>query len=133
MNLCCVLGTGVDLVENERMREVIERWGSKFIEKVFLPCERGYCESRALPHLHYAGRFAVKEAVSKAFGTGFGPHIGLLDIEVVRHGVTGAPSIKLSERAQKTAGRLGAGDVLISLAHTRNYAVANALLLRGDV
>ncbi|MCK5850042.1 MAG: holo-ACP synthase [Kiritimatiellae bacterium] len=130
MNNTCVLGTGIDLVENERMKEVIERWGARFVDKVFLPDEQEYCRTKAAPHRHYAGRFAVKEAVSKAFGTGLGPHIGLLDIEVIRNKDTGAPSIKLSEKALKLAGGRNAGDVLISLSHTRSYAVAHAFLVR---
>lgn len=129
MGKSCVLGTGIDLVENDRMREVIQRWGTKFIDRVFLPKEQEYCRMKAAPHLHYAGRFAVKEAVSKAFGTGFGPSIGLLDIEVVRNPDSGAPSVKLSKRAMRFASSRNAGDVLVSLAHTRNYAVAQAIVL----
>jgi holo-[acyl-carrier protein] synthase len=67
--------------------------------------------------------------VSKAFGTGFGPNIGWLDIEVLRHQGTGAPSVRLRDKAQELAEGRGVGTVLVSLAHTRNYAVAQALLL----
>ena len=83
-----VLGTGIDLVETGRMQEVLGRWGQAFRNRVFLPEEQAYCDSLAAPWRHYAGRFAVKEAVSKAFGTGIGPAIGLLDMEVVRDAVT---------------------------------------------
>lgn len=124
-----VLGTGIDLVENERMREVIQRWGAKFVNRVFLPREQEYCETKSEPYRHYAGRFAVKEAVSKAFGTGLGPNIGLLDIEVVRNPDSGAPSVKLSEKAMRLASSCNADGVMVSLAHTRNYAVAQALLV----
>ena len=123
-----VLGSGVDLVENDRMREVVGRWGDKFKEKVFLPGERDYCESKAGSHRHYAGRFAVKEAVAKAFGTGLGPHLGWGDIEVVRD-KAGAPVAKLNGRARELARNRGVEKILISLAHMRNYAVAHALLL----
>jgi holo-[acyl-carrier protein] synthase len=124
-----VLGIGVDLVENDRMQEMLDRWGPKFKEKVFLKKEQQYCETKAAPGHHYAARFAVKEAVSKAFGTGMGPHIGWLDIEVVRDPETGAPSVKLSKKARKLASARNAGDVLVSLSHTKNYAMAHALLL----
>ena len=127
-----VLGIGVDLVENDRMQEMITRWGSRFTAKVFVENEKQYCETKAVPCRHYAGRFAVKEAVSKAFGTGFGPQIGWLDIEVVRDGDTGAPSVRLSTRARKWADSLGVGQILVSLSHTRHYAVAHALLLAGS-
>ena len=125
-----VLGIGIDLVENDRMQEMLDRWGPKFKDKVFLKNEQQYCETKAVPSRHYAARFAVKEAVSKAFGTGMGPHIGWLDIEVVRDPKTGAPSVKLSNKGRKLASARKAGDVLVSLSHTGNYAMAHALLLR---
>src|SRR3989339_201509 len=96
-----VIGTGIDLVENKRMQELLSKWDGKFKNRVFLKTEQKYCDSKAAPHRHYAGRFAVKEAVSKAFGTGLGPHIGFLDIEVVRDADTGAPSVHFSERARR--------------------------------
>jgi holo-[acyl-carrier protein] synthase len=124
-----ILGTGVDLVENSSMAQILKKWGSRFKDKVFLEHEQRYCESKAFPSRHYACRFAVKEAVTKAFGTGVGPHISWLDIEVVRNPDTGAPSVKLSPRARKLARTRRAGNILISLSHTKNYAVAHALLL----
>ncbi len=124
-----VLGIGVDLVENERMREVLRRRGRVFKDKVFLPREQAYCDSRAAPPHHYAGRFAVKEAVSKAFGTGVSEHIGWLDIEVVRDAATGAPSVRLSPKGKRLAARRGVERVLISLSHTHHYAVAQAVLV----
>jgi len=124
-----ILGTGIDLVENDRMQDLLARWGAKFKDKVFLPDEQQYCETKAFPWLHYAGRFAVKEAVSKAFGTGFGPTFGWLDIEVVRDAETGAPSAKLREKAKELARARGVTAVLVSLAHTRNYAIAHALIV----
>lgn len=124
-----VLGTGVDLVESTRMARMLRRWGRTFKNRVFLPGEQNYCEASAVPVQHYAGRFAVKEAVSKAFGTGFGPQLGLLDIEVERNSETGAPSVRLSAKGRTLAGRMGVGSILVSLAHTRHYAVAHAILL----
>ncbi|MCX6996187.1 MAG: holo-ACP synthase [Kiritimatiellaeota bacterium] len=123
-----VFGLGVDLVENERMRAVLDRWGAQFKGRVFLPAEQRYCEACGRPWQHYAGRFAVKEAVSKALGTGIGRPVGWLDIEVVR-GASGAPAVRLRGGARKLARRRGVGRVLVSLAHTRNYAVAQALLI----
>jgi holo-[acyl-carrier protein] synthase len=111
------------------MADILKRRGARFKDKVFLANEQRYCESKAFPSRHYAGRFAVKEAVTKAFGTGVGPNISWLDIEVVRNPDTGAPSVKLSPRARKLAAARQAGDILISLSHTKNYAVAHALLL----
>lgn len=124
-----VIGTGVDLVENERIRVLIDKWGDRFKSRVFLPSEQSYCDSKASPWLYYAGRFAVKEAVSKAFGTGIGPDLGWLDMEVVKDPLSGAPSIVLSRHGQSLCERQAVGRVLISLSHTHNFAVAHALLI----
>jgi holo-[acyl-carrier protein] synthase len=114
------------------MQEVIERWGGQFKDKIFLPEEQKYCDSKAFPYHHYAARFAVKEAVSKAFGTGIGPHINWLDMEVMRDPESGAPSIRLLGKAMALARQHGAGPVLVSLSHTHNYAVASALIVAEE-
>lgn len=124
-----VIGTGVDLVENERIRELLEKWDTRFKARVFLPSEQAYCDGKAAPWLYYAGRFAVKEAVSKAFGTGIGPDLGWLDMEVVKNPATGAPSIALSPHGRRLANRMQVDRVLISLSHTHNFAVAHAMLI----
>ena len=125
----CVIGAGIDLVENARMSQTLQRWDARFKDRVFLPAEQAYCETKAFPCNHYAGRFAVKEAVSKAFGTGVGPQLGWCDIEVIRNSETGAPSVELLGKARELADRLGVAGVLISLSHTHNYAIAHALLI----
>lgn len=124
-----VLGVGVDLVENARMKSTLRRWGKAFRKKVFLPEEQAYCEGKAEPARHYAGRFAIKEAVSKAFGTGISEHLGWLDIEVRRDPDSGAPSVRLNAKGGRLARRRGVARVLVSLSHTRHYAVAQALLV----
>jgi holo-[acyl-carrier protein] synthase len=124
-----VIGTGVDLVENDRIHGLLDKWGARFKGHVFLPSEQVYCDDKASPWLYYSGRFAVKEAVSKAFGTGIGPSLGWLDIEVVRNEDSGAPSVRLSPHGQELAARQGVARVLISLSHTRHFAVAHALLI----
>ena len=132
MNAYRIVGTGIDIVENERMEDMLRKWEGKFKDKVFLAAEQEYCESKAVPTMHYAGRFAVKEAVSKAFGTGIGEHIGWLDVEVKRDSSSGAPEIKFSSKAEDLLKRMNADNVLISLSHTRNYTVAHALLVLED-
>lgn len=127
-----IIGIGVDLVENERMQAMLKRWKGTFKDRVFLPAERKYCDSKAVPSSHYAGRFAVKEAVSKAFGTGMGPHISWLDIEVVKNTFTGAPSVRIRGKARTLARKNGVLKILVSLSHTRNYAVAQALLVGSN-
>jgi len=127
-----VLGIGVDLVENRRMRQTLERWGERFRGKVFRRAECEYCDRRAAPWRHYAARFAVKEAVAKAFGTGIGAHADWLDIEVLRESGGGAPRVELHGHARRTAEERGVGRVLVSLAHTHEYAVAQVVLLGGE-
>lgn len=124
-----VIGTGVDLVENDRIQRLLEKWGPRFKDRVFLASEQAYCDDKASPWLYYAGRFAVKEAVSKAFGTGIGPSLGWLDIEVVRNAESGAPSVELTLHGKELAQRQGVDRVLISLSHTHHFAVAHALLV----
>ena len=124
-----MLGTGIDIVENSRMRLMLERWGPRFKNRVFLTKEQAYCDGKPHPYNHYAGRFAVKEAVSKALGTGVGAHIGWLDIEVTRNAESGAPSVCLSDRAWNLLRTRGASRVLVSLSHTHQHAVAQALVL----
>jgi len=127
-----ILGTGIDLVENARFRDVLSRWDERFLGRVFLEKERAYCWKKAFPAQHFAGRFAIKEAVSKAFMTGIGSHFGWLDIEVVRNAQTGAPSVALHGKAADYARTVGVTRILVSISHTKEYAVASALLA-GDV
>lgn len=123
-----VLGIGVDLVENDRMREVLDRHGEHFKARVFCEAERAYCESKAAPWRHYAGRFAVKEAVSKAFGTGIGEHLSWLDVEVSAD-ERGAPRVCLKGAGEAMAHRMGVARVQVSLSHAHLYTVAQAVLL----
>lgn len=123
-----VLGVGVDLVEIRRLKDSIQRWGDTFTRRVFRDEERAYCNDHAEPAGHYAGRFAVKEAVSKAFGTGIGEHINWLDIEVIR-APTGAPSVQLHDAGADLARVHGVSRILVSLSHTHELAVAQAVLV----
>ena len=124
-----VVGTGIDLVEVARIRQVLEQWQDRFTLRVFLEAECRYCESRPHPWMHYAVRFAVKEAVAKAFGTGISPELGWQDIEVVADPATRAPSVRFSPKGKTLVNRRGIGRVLVSLSHTHDYAMAQAILV----
>ncbi|MBU1858019.1 MAG: holo-ACP synthase [Verrucomicrobia bacterium] len=126
-----VVGTGIDLVEVARFRQVLEQWRERFTRRVFLEAERRYCESRPHPWMHYAVRFAVKEAVAKAFGTGISLELGWQDIEVVADPATRAPSVRFSPKGQALAAQRCITRVLVSLSHTHDYAVAQAILVEG--
>ncbi len=114
-----MLTTGVDIIEIDRVRQVLERYGQRFLSRVFTPGEIAYCQGRA-PNL--AARFAAKEATMKALGTGV-RGLGWKDIEVVRH-ESGAPAIKLHHRGESRAKRLAVQEISVSLSHSREYAVA---------
>ncbi|MGA0845210.1 MAG: holo-ACP synthase [Luteolibacter sp.] len=121
-----IFGIGTDLVEVERIRSAIERHGKAFINRIFTPQEQGYCESMKQPAIHYAARFAAKEAAAKALGTGIGRHAALLDLQVARSS-DGAPILELRGAAAEFAQKNGISQILISLSHTENYATAQAI------
>ena len=117
-----MLTTGVDIIEISRVRQVLERYGQRFLNRVFTPGEIEYCRGRA-PNL--AARFAAKEAAMKALGTGY-RGVSWKDVEVVRE-QSGAPSIQLHGRAESRAQRLGLQEMALSLSHSREYAVASVV------
>ena len=124
------VGLGVDLVEIERMRRILART-PRFRVRVFTDEERDYCESTAAPHVHYATRFAAKEAVLKALGTGFAFGIGPADVEVVRNQY-GRPSVQLHRKAAEIAEKQGVRDIPVSLSYTHGEAVACAMAITAD-
>jgi len=124
-----VLGLGVDIVEIDRMREALER-RPRIKERIFSEDERWYCEHRSRPEIHYALRFAAKEAVLKALGTGF-KGMRFCDVEVVRE-QSGRPVPKLSGRAAEVAAELGVIEMHLSLSFTHTTAVASAVAVTAD-
>lgn len=121
-----ILGTGIDIVEVERLEEALARRGERLLARLFTSAERDYCERRPRPGIHYAGRFAVKEAVLKAIRTGWVEGIGWKDIEV-QLGPGGEPSVRLSGGALKRAREMGIETIHVSISHTERYAVASAV------
>ena len=124
------VGLGVDIVEIDRMRRILARTPS-FREKVFSEAERAYCDATANPAVHYATRFAAKEAVVKALGTGFSEGVGVRDIEV-RRTAKGRPYAVLTGRAWEIARAQGVRELPISLSYTHSEAVACALAITED-
>ena len=121
------VGLGVDIVDIARMKRILERTPS-FARKVYSDEERAYCLDKATPELHFATRFAAKEAVVKALGTGFSGGIGVRDIEV-RRTSKGRPYVVLSGRAKEVARELGVRELPISLSYTHTEAVACAMAI----
>ena len=122
-----VLGIGTDIVEVARLKRLADKHGQAFLDRVFTPDERAYCDSRKRRWEHYAVRFAAKEAVGKALGTGLGADAGLKEIEIRRE-ITGPPAVQLSGAARETADKLGIREVLLSLSHTDQFALAFVIL-----
>jgi len=123
-----IIGIGMDIVETKRIAESIERFGDRFLGRVFLEGEIAYSKKMKFPHLHLAARFAAKEAISKAFGTGIGHEMGWKDLEIVRE-PNGAPRIQLHGRAESFAKELGVTEVHVSLSHTAEYGAANVVIV----
>jgi len=122
-----VLGIGVDLVECARIQHSIDRFGDRFLHRVFTEGEIEYSMSMKFPARHLAARFAAKEAVSKAFGTGIGKAMGWRDIDI-RKRSSGEPFLVFSGPAQELAVSRGVASALITLSHTEHHAIACIVL-----
>ena len=125
-----VLGIGVDLVENARIQHSLDRFGERFLHRIFTAGEIAYCQSMKFPERHFAARFAAKEAVSKAFGTGIGRAMGWKEIDVHRK-PSGEPFVVLRGGAEKLAAERGVTAVWITLSHADNHAMAMIVLEAG--
>ena len=122
-----IRGVGIDLVEVGRMERAIERWGQRFLERIFAPEEIGLCLKRAKPGSCFALRFAAKEAFAKALGLGIRSGLVWRDIEVVNDEL-GKPGLRLSNRAQELFGSVGAERIWLSLSDESTIAVAVVVL-----
>jgi holo-[acyl-carrier protein] synthase len=122
-----ILGLGIDIIEVARVAASVERFGERFLKRILLPDEIAYCRSHKIPAPFIAARFAAKEAISKAFGTGIGAQLGWHDMEVKRK-ESGEPFVVLHGSGQKLLQERGGRVVLTSLSHTENYAAAVAIL-----
>jgi holo-[acyl-carrier protein] synthase len=125
-----VLGIGVDLVENARIQHSLDRFGERFLRRVFTTGEIEYSQSMKYPARHLAARFAAKEAVSKAFGTGIGKAMGWKEIDV-RRKPSGEPYVVLEGGAKRLADERGVSAVWITLSHTENHAMAMIVVEGG--
>jgi holo-[acyl-carrier protein] synthase len=122
-----ILGTGIDIVEVARIAGMLAEHGEKFMHRVLLPDEIAYCQQHRKPAPQIAARFAAKEAISKAFGTGLGAELGWLDMEI-RRKESGEPFAVLHGKGKILFEARGAKNLHISLSHTENYATATAIL-----
>ena len=122
-----ILGTGIDIIEVERIRALHEKFGKRFTSRILLAAEIEYCLRHKDPAPFLAARFAAKEAVSKAFGTGICAKLGWLDIEVAKHN-SGEPYVVLHGKGLDLLDERGGDLVHLSISHTAQHATAMAIL-----
>lgn len=125
-----IIGTGVDLIEVERIERALSRHGQRFLDRLFTPAEVQYCEGGGAQKSHrLAARFAAKEATLKALGTGLRNGLNWTDIEVIRDPL-GKPALRLTGKAADLAAQQGITQLHVSLSHAKDYAVAQVVAVR---
>jgi holo-[acyl-carrier protein] synthase len=122
-----IIGLGLDATEIDRIADMIERYGDRFLTRVFTEGEIAYCTRRRVPAIHFAGRFAAKEAAMKALGTGHSHGVLWRDVEVVRRG--GPPQLQLHGGAARRFSAIGASGSLLTITHTDSLAFAQVMML----
>jgi holo-[acyl-carrier protein] synthase len=125
-----ILGIGLDATDIPRIEKAIERYGDRFVHRIFTDAEIAYCSGKFRPAPHYAGRFAAKEAAMKALGTGLSHGVTWRDIEVVRGG--GPPRIEWRGGALRHLQRLGATSSLLTITHADTIALAQVVIFKAD-
>ena len=122
-----IVGTGIDIAEVPRIRKSIERFGQRFLDRIFTAGEIRYCDSKANREERYAARFAAKEAAMKALGTGWNHGVRWRDCEVVRK-PGGRPTMVFHGKAAEFAVSLGVKHIALSISHTEEQAIAQVIL-----
>ena len=122
-----ILGTGIDIIEVARIASSYKKFGERFVNRILLPDEIAYCLTHKNPAPFLAVRFAAKEAISKAFGTGIGAALGWQDMEI-RKKESGEPYVVMHGKGRELFEARGAKQLLVSLSHTEHYAAATAVL-----
>ncbi|MDR3750233.1 MAG: holo-ACP synthase [Terracidiphilus sp.] len=122
-----IVGSGIDLVEIGRIQHSVDRYGKRFLRRVYTAAEQAYCLRKRKSAESFAARFAAKEAGAKALGTGIGFGVNWLEIEVVRQ-PSGKPTLQFHGRAAQIAGLLGVTRAALSITHTDELAMASVLL-----
>jgi len=123
-----IIGIGTDITECLRIARMIERHGELFISRVYTPYEIRYCQRRAQSTQHFTGRWAAKEAILKAIGTGWRRGIAWRDVEV-RNEPSGKPVVAMGGGAREVVEQLGISEILVSISHCRTHATAYAVAL----
>jgi holo-[acyl-carrier protein] synthase len=135
-----IIGIGIDLVKSDRVKSAVEKWDKRFLNRIFTPAEQDYAFAHKIPYLHLAGRFAVKEAVLKALGTGWGGGIRWNEISVVNEPAdgpdrsmagsgSGKPRVETTGRVKKLLDERGVKEIQVSISHDTDYSIAQVVLI----
>ena len=122
-----ITGIGIDVIQNDRIRDSIQRFGDRFLNRIYTEAEMEYCRKCAQPEIHYAARFAAKEAAFKALGTGWAAGVKWKDVEVVKL-ASGKPELQLYGEALARATSAGAKRFYVSLTHDQSVSCAVVVL-----
>jgi holo-[acyl-carrier protein] synthase len=122
---------GIDLVDFPRIAEMVDRHGSRFLNRIFTPAEQAYADSNKNRIEKLAGRFAAKEAILKLLGTGWRGKIAWTDIEVINNAM-GQPKVTITGEVERIAKTLHLQQIVVSITHTANFAVASAVGLSDE-
>ena len=125
-----IIGTGIDIVEISRIKNAAKKWQKNFLLKIFTDKELEYSNEKTSSYQHLAARFAAKEAVLKALGSGLTSRMEWRDIEVWNE-ESGKPNVRLTGEVERVSQNRGVKDIIISMSHTRTYAVASVILVNG--
>jgi holo-[acyl-carrier protein] synthase len=124
-----IIGTGVDIVEISRIKNAAKKWKKSFLKKIFTDKELRYSNEKTSSYQHLAARFAAKEAMVKALGSGLTSRMEWRDIEIWNE-TSGKPNVRLDGEVKRISDSMGVKDVIISMSHTRTYAIANVILVK---
>jgi len=122
-----IVGSGIDMVEIGRIQQSMDRYGKRFLDRIYTPAEQAYCLRKRMAAESFAARFAAKEAGAKALGTGISRGVNWLEIEVMRE-PGGRPTLRFHGRAAEFAAHLGATRAALSITHTAAFSLASVVL-----
>ena len=130
-----IIGVGIDLVKSDRIKQAVQKWDKRFLNRIFTAHEQEYSFSSKSPYLHLAGRFAVKESVFKALGTGWSGGVQWIEIGVVNESAghppgtgTGKPRVEVTGKVKTLMDKRGVKEILVSISHDTEYSIAQVIL-----
>ncbi len=122
-----IIGTGIDLIQVARIKKAVRKWEARFLARIYTPQELSYCQGKKQSYLHFAARFAAKEAVRKALEE----RMDWREVEIINNPL-GKPEVNLRGKAREVGRRRGAKEIFLSLSHDHDYALAQAVIVKSD-